>query len=700
MASREGSPNSKRLDAARKALALGDVTTAEIITREYLDEQNNSVEGLRLRLDVLSRLKDFENAVGLVGRLIELTGESRDLFFEGAYYAELGGNYELALKGYEKVLQLEPVDIQALLGMGRSLLNSTGVHGADVFFARVLELEPDNQEAAEYLALAYEKDSNLQRGIPFCEEYLQKYPGSWLLQVVLGNLWGDGGKSAKGLIYVSKAIELAPAESKPLVAAATLLTNMRRPFEAMDFLERASKLSPGDLNIDLEKARLYRGIGRSEESIQILEKVFRYVPNLVRARSNYLYYLHDVNGVSRERLYTESVRYDQDICAQIPALEGDFVNDKDTGRKLVLGFLSSDLREHSVAYFLLPLLERLDRSAFSIVLFSSNPRDDAYTDKFRSLATEYIDVGGLLDYDLAKLMREKHIDVLLELGGHTAGSRLNVCAYRAAPVQIDWLGYPDTTGLSSVDYRLVDAITDPEGEADNFASEKLIRMPEGFLCYQPPETAPEVAALPVDKNGYITFGSFSNMAKINGDMIALWSRLLLDNPDSRLLLKNKALGEERGKTEMHLRFQQFGVEPERIILHGSTESTRGHLSLYAQVDIALDTFPYNGTTTIFEALYMGVPVVGLCGLTHASRVGASILSRVGLKQLVAGSAQEYLLIASALARQVEDLRQLRRGMRSRLVESGMLDSSRFAQDFSTVMRRLWLEWVEKDAAGN
>ncbi len=697
MASSEGIPNSKKLEAARKALSLGDVTTAEIMTREYLEGRKDSVEGLRLRLEVMSRLKDFEAAVGLVGRIIELTGENRDLFFEGAYYAELGGNYELALKGYEKVLQLSACDIQALLGMGRSLLNSTGVHGADVFFSRVLELEPDNQDAAEYLALAYEKDSNLQQGIPFCEEYLQKYPQSWLLQVVLGNLWGDGGKSAKGLIYVSKAIELAPAESKPLVAAASLLTNMRRPFEAMDFLDRASRLAPGDLNIDLEKARLYRSIGRSEEAIKTLERVFRYVPNLVRARSNYLYYLHDINGISRERLYSESLRYDQDICAQIPAWEGKFVNDRDTERQLTLGFLSCDLREHSVAYFLLPLLECLDRAVFRVVLFSSNSRDDAYTDKFRALATEFIDVGGMLDYDLAELIREKKIDILLELGGHTAGSRLNVCAYRAAPLQIDWLGYPDTTGLTSVDYRLVDDITDPAGDADKFASEKLIRMPRGFLCYQPPESAPEVAPLPAHENGYLTFGSFSNMAKINGDMIALWSRLLLDNPESRLLLKNKALGEDRGKKEMQQRFERFGVGAERIMFQGSTESTRGHLALYAQVDIALDTFPYNGTTTIFEALYMGVPVVGLCGLSHASRVGASILSRVGLKQLVAGSAQEYLLIASALARQLEDLEQLRRSMRSRLDASGMLDCNRFSQDFSAVMRSLWREWVEQNS---
>ena len=687
----EGRQNT--MEQSLQALVAGDITRAEIMTREYLQESNRSEAALQARLKVLSAMKDFAGAVEIIAELIALVGENRDLLFEGAYYAELGGNYEIAVGGYEKVLGLEPEDVQSLLGIGRCLLNSVGISGADVFFARVLELEPENQDAAEFLALAYEKECDFVRGIPFCEKSLEKFPDSWMLLVVLGNLISDSGMSAKGLIYVSRAIGMQPDHVKPYVSAASLLNKMRRPFEALSFLEKAKAISPGDMNILLEESALLGNIGKSREAIAVLEQVLKYLPNLAQARSNYLYYLHDINGISRERILAESELYEQEVCSEITPLSDDYSNDLERERVLRLGFLSADLREHSVAYFLLPLLRALDRNRFEIYLFNSNVRDDAYTEKFKTMAHEIIAVRDMSDSAVAELIRRKKIDILLELGGHTEKNRLNVCAYKPAPIQINWLGYPGTTGLKSVRYRIVDDITDPAPEADRFVSEELLRLPHGFLCYEPPEDAPEVGAPPVLERDCITFGSFSNMAKINPDMIALWSKLLSDNPGSRLFLKNKALGEEIGRKDISARFERYGVAPERLIFRGSTKTTREHLELYEEIDIALDTFPYNGTATIFEALYMGVPVVGLCGRTHVSRVGADILTRVGLKQLVASTPQQYLQIATALARQVTDLQQLRLGMRERLRACGMLDKERFAADFSLLLADLWKSYV-------
>lgn len=689
-----GLPQPKKITKALNALSLGDIAAADILTKDFLENNIRSEAGLKARLEVLSKMKDFAGAVEIVARLIEIKGESKELFFQGAYYSELGGNYELALKGYEKVLELDPFDVLSLLGLGRCLLYSSNINGADVFFARAYELDSDNQDAAEYLALAYEKESNFTKGIPFCEEALVKFPESWMLQVVRGNLWGSCGKSAKGIIYVSKAIEMNPDHQKPLISAATLLNNMHRPFEALGFLEKARKIAPGDLNILLAQSALYRDIGRSKEALESLEMVLKYVPDLAKARSNYLLYMHDVNGLSREAMFSESIRFDQEICKAITPLSADFENDLSLDRPLVIGILSNDFREHSVAYFLMPLLEKLDKDRFKVYLFSGNLTDDEYTEKFKELAYEFIVIRDKLDCDVAEQMRQKKIDILIELSGHTSNSRINICAYKAAPIQIDWLGYPDTTGFSSIDYRIVDSITDPEGDADKFAIEKLVRMKGGFLCYEPPCDAPAVALPPVLSNNFITFGTFSNMAKINLDMIALWSRLLLDNPDSKLLLKNKALGEELGREEVAKRFLAHGVDSERIILMGSTPQTKDHLELYSKIDIALDTFPYNGTTTIFEGLYMGVPLIGLCGKTHCSRVGASILSRIGLEQLIASSPQQYLQIGSALARQIDDLRMLRAGMRERLYSSGLLDKERFTGEFSELLCELWKTWVE------
>ncbi len=685
----------QKVERVEGALGRGDITTADILSRECLEENPAHVGALRARLQVLSKTRNFVGAVDIIARLINILGGSRDLFFEGAYYAELGGNYELALKGYEQALELEPCDVLALLGLGRALLNSVGVGGADTFFARALELEPDNQDAAEYLALAYEKESDFTRGIPFCTGVLEQFPESWMLQVVLGNLYSDSGRSARGMIYIAKALELNPEHAKPYVSAAAVLNKMGRPFEALSFLEKARDIAPADLNILLEQAALLRATGRSREALEALEKVFRYVPNIAQARSNYLYFMHDINGISPERIYTESRRYEEDICAEIVPLDGNFQNTANPERQLIIGFLSADFREHSVAYFLLPLFEELDKTRYRLIVFNSNTQDDAYTERFRELASETLAVRDMSDQELAEAIRERKVDILIELGGHTAGTRLNVCAYRPAPVQLNWLGYPGTTGLSAVEYRIVDAVTDPCGESECYASEELIRMERGFLCYQPPRDVPEIAPLPVLENSYITFGAFSNMAKINPDMIALWAQLLKDNPQSKLFLKNKALTEEQGRAEISSRFAAQGIDPERLLLKGVADTTCAHLEQYALVDIALDTFPYNGTTTIFEALYMGVPVVGLSGKTHGSRVGASILTRTGLEQLVARTPQQYLQIATALARQIEDLQGLRTGMRSRLEASGLLDKERFARDFSTVLDDLWGRWVRR-----
>lgn len=683
-----------KLQKAKEALLVGDITSAEILTKEYLIANKSSEVALRTRLEVLSRMRDFEGAVEIVARLIQLLGESRDLFFEGAYYAELGGNLELALKGYEKVLELEPLDVLALLGLGRTLLNSVGISGAEAFFARAYELEPDNREAAEYLALAYEKEADYTKGIPFCEGAIEKFPESWLLLVVLGNLWGDNGKSSKGLLFVSKGLAKAPEEAKPYISAAALLNKMHRPFEALAFLDKASKLAPGDLNIMLEKSSLLRDTGSSKEAIEILEQVFRYVPNFAQARSNYLLYLHDINGISRERIFDESQRYGQEVAGSIIPIAAEFENKLSLDRKISLGILSSDMREHSVAYFLLPLLEEIDREKFVVTLFCSNAWDDKMTERFKGLADIFVSIRDMHASAVAEKIRDKKIDVLFELGGHTANAQVNVCAYRAAPVQVNWLGYPDTTGVCGIDYRIVDSVTDPIGDADNFATEELIRMERGFLCYSPPSGVGTISPLPAQDNSFITFGSFSNMAKINPDMIALWSKLLQDNPSAKLLLKNKALSEEEGRDIIKKRFEVHGIDGSRLILVGMTTKTLDHLDYYSKIDIALDTFPYNGTTTICEALYMGVPMIGLCGKTHASRVGASLLSRVGLEQLVASSPQQYLQIASALANQVDDLRMLRTGMRDRLEASGLLDKKAFADEFSRIVIGLWKRYVD------
>jgi predicted O-linked N-acetylglucosamine transferase (SPINDLY family) len=242
------------------------------------------------------------------------------------------------------------------------------------------------------------------------------------------------------------------------------------------------------------------------------------------------------------------------------------------------------------------------------------------------------------------MIKNDSIDILVDLAGHSGDNKLSIFLYKPAPIQVTYLGYPNTTGLSTMDYRITDAWTDPEGE-DRYYTEKLYRLPGGFLCYNPPENIPEIETSPVLKNGYITFGSFNNLAKICFDTVKVWSEILKNVPGSKLKLKSKAFNDKNVIDYFCKMFASQGIDTDRIMLKGHSLSTEEHLHEYNSIDIALDTFPYNGTTTTCEALLMGTPVINLLGKRHAGRVGCSILTKVGLKEWIADDIEDYISTA-------------------------------------------------------
>ena len=300
----------------------------------------------------------------------------------------------------------------------------------------------------------------------------------------------------------------------------------------------------------------------------------------------------------------------------------------DPERALRIGYLSSDLNNHSVAYFLERVLANHDRRQFHITCYADGQIEDDMTARLRNATNNWRAIAGMNDTVLSTQIREDRIDVLVDLAGHTAENRLTLFSRRAAPVQVTWIGYPATTGLSEMDYRLTDQRADPVGESDRWHSEKLLRLPGCFLCYTPPPDCPDVAA---EKSaGPLTFGSFNNLSKITSPAIELWAQLLNSLPASRLLLKARQLADATVRDALVGSFGKFGIAPERLQFHSRIQSRREHLELYSEIDIALDTFPYCGTTTTCEALWMGVPVVTLVGARHAGRVGASLLTAANL----------------------------------------------------------------------
>jgi predicted O-linked N-acetylglucosamine transferase (SPINDLY family) len=265
-------------------------------------------------------------------------------------------------------------------------------------------------------------------------------------------------------------------------------------------------------------------------------------------------------------------------------------------------------------------------------------------------------------------------------------------ARKPAPVQVSWIGYPVTTGLATIDYKIVDNYTDPPGMTEQFYTEQLIRMPESFLCYLPYEDSPDISTLPALSSGCITFGSFNNFAKVSQEVIDSWAQILKTSPYSRLLMKSKSFADKETCEYITDIFIQRDVEASRIELHFFEPSIKGHLSFYNRVDIGLDTFPYSGTTTTCESLWMGVPVVTLAGNTHVSRVGASLLSNVGLPEFIAKTSDEYVATAVNLANDLEKLQLLRHNLRAKMSHSPLMDSEKFITHLEGCYRSMWEQW--------
>ena len=331
--------------------------------------------------------------------------------------------------------------------------------------------------------------------------------------------------------------------------------------------------------------------------------------------------------------------------------------------------------------------------------YSATPtgaKEDESSERIKRGVDVWRKTSGLDDDTLFSLIRNDGIDILVDLAGHTGGNRLPLFARRAAPVQVTWLGYPNTTGLSAMDYRIVDAVSDPPGEADRCHTETLVRLPNGFLCFDPPLDAPDVTPLPMLRNGFVTFGSFNALAKITDEAIALWSRILLRVSGSRILFKNKCLFDESTRHRLFQQFAVHGINSDRIMMTPFTLTTEEHLACYGHLDISLDTFPYNGTTTTCESLWMGVPVIGILGDRHAFRVTASVLTRLGLDSLVGKDVHECIEIAVHLARRPELLHILRYGLRESMQNSSLCDGINFNLELGAAYRLMWHKWCQKE----
>lgn len=468
--------------------------------------------------------------------------------------------------------------------------------------------------------------------------------------------------------------------------------------DALACHDRALAADPNYHFARFGRAQALHQAERIPEALDEYARFIQLVPNQPEARSYRLFALHHVDGIEREALFAEHVAYGRAVGAA-PTVE--FANEPEPERKLRLAILSPDFRSHSCAYFIAPLLRHLDRAQFDLYLYHDHFLEDAMTARLRKMATVWRNFVSQPGPAVEKVIRDDAPDILIDLSGHVGmTSRLPLFARRLAPVQVTYLGYPDTTGVPAMDYRLTDALADPPGEADAFATEKLLRFAPTAWAYEPPPNSPEVEPPPCTRCGHVTFGSFNTLGKITDRVLALWGRVLQAVPNARLVVKGRGLETPGVAARYQERLARCGLPVDRVDLVGRTAETNEHLALYGRVDVALDTFPYHGTTTTCEALWMGVPVVSLFGAHHMSRVGVSLLNAAGHPEWAVADEAAYVRIATELAGDPERLVGVRAALRNDLRRGPLLDHAVQSARFGECLRDCWRNWCAPATAAS
>ena len=428
--------------------------------------------------------------------------------------------------------------------------------------------------------------------------------------------------------------------------------------------------------------------GLSAEAMAAFRQALAFQPGFHQARCNLLMAMNYDAASTPQSLFEEARLWNQLYASAFAHADTPHANDRNPERRLRIGYVSADFRKHASAHFLLPLFTHHDRHQVEIVCYAEGVRSDDITRRFQTLTQLWRSTTGLTDSQVAQRVREDQIDILVDLKLHSDLNRLLVFARKPAPVQVTWLGYPGTTGLTAMDYRLTDPYLDPPGIDEACYSETSIRLPDTFWCYDPLTDQPPVNNLPALANGWITFGSLNNFCKINDGVLRLWCQVLRQVDNSRLLLHADE-GSHRQRTADRL--TQLGVDSARLRFVGRVPLSE-YRQLYSQIDIALDPFPYGGGTTTCDALWMGVPVVSLAGTTAVGRGGLSILNNTGLADLIATTPEDYVHISVALAHDLSRLADLRSTLRPRMQHSPLMDAPRFARNIETAYRQMWQKY--------
>lgn len=552
------------------------------------------------------------------------------------------------------------------------------------------ELAPDDSALCHLLGEALHRLGRLPEAAQAYEAALIGAPDSFELLNNLGTIRLALGQLADAYRLYKRAVAMAPGNAAVRNNLGVVLRQSGYPGRAAACFRDAIAIDPRHANAFRNLGNANQDLGEHQAAIECYQRALAIKPDFAEAFDGLLFCLSHDEKSSPDAVFRAHRAYAQAFEEPLLGKSAPHSNRADAGRRIRLGFVSADLRSHPVANFIEPIWQHLDRKQFEIFAYANQSVEDETSKALKALADHWRNVMVLGDDEFARLIRRDEVDILFDLSGHTAGNRLRVFARKPAPIQISWIGYSNTTGLSSIDYRLVDEFVAPPGLLDAYFSEKLLYAPSSGSFLDQVD-APELSALPALSSGRLSFASFHRGNKLSDGAIALWSRVLAAVPDSRMLIG--ACGEALVQDGVAQKFALHGISRERLTFRPKV-SMNEYLAMHHEIDIHLDSFPFTSGTTANHALWMGVPTLTLAGATMPQRLSAAHLGRVGLHDWITETADDYVSRAIFWSNHLDELAALRASLRSRVASSPLRQAATVTRGLEKVLREVWQQWCE------
>lgn len=636
----------------------GELGKAEELYNQILRADTTHIDSL-VNLAAIVYNRNPQASLDLLRKARNLAPETPSVHFNLGNLLQRHNYREKAITEFREVIRLEPENAEAYFRLG-TLFSESGKFEDSIFcYKRSFELKPDDVRVVNNLTDIYNRLKRFDEAEAMAKKTLELAPDLFEAHGNLGNVYKNQGNYEKAEFHFKEALRSKSDDPKLLYHLGATLLFSNRAKEAAEHLKRSMEIDPQ----------------------------FHF------SHSSYVYALNYFEEPTKKEIFEAHCVWDKQQGKGIKDNTWNWV-ERNPDKKIRVGFVSPDFRAHVVALFIQQLFKHYDRERFDFYGYAEVANPDGYTSKFMSLLDGWRTTIGMTDKMVYKTIKKDQIDILIDLAGHSAGNRLIVFSMKPAPVQVSYLGYINTTGLDTIDYRLADAWVNPE-ESQQYYSEKLYRLPDSFTCYEPINPCPDVTETPALKNGYITFGCFNNTNKLTPKVIKLWSQLLKEIPNSGLRLKSSHLADVDTQKRFLKLFKEHGIKEGRIQFEGPSEIF-DYLAAYSRIDIALDPFPHNGGTTSHDALWMGVPMISLEGDRYVSRFGVTILNNLGYPEWIAGDLASYIDIAKKLSSDIHELNNIRLNLRRKMASSPLCDGPSFAKHFGTALKTIWKDFCNKN----